>query len=99
MLCWCRYGQSFGAFIDAEFGRLDQDHDQNVSLNEFRACYGRYNLMYRSSHQDERHDYKHVTFSPSVPQQMVDQAISAIDHMWNALQHGLFVTLECLQNE
>lgn len=43
-----RYGKSFGVFVDSEFQRLDQDHNGSVSVSEFRACYGRFHLLYRS---------------------------------------------------
>lgn len=44
-----KYGRSFGVFVDSEFERLDQNGDGTVSAAEFRACYGRFHLLYRSS--------------------------------------------------
>ena len=84
-----RYGQNFKQFADAEFERLDKNHDGSVSLKEFRACYGRYNLMYRSGNIDEQHDHSHVVFPPGVPLQVQEEARDAIDHLWDAFQHGV----------
>ena len=83
-----KYGHTFSVFVDSEFERLDQNGDGSVSAAEFRACYGRFHLLYRSSVAAARQTdsggggggaASEVTFSPGIPAWMREEAISATD--------------------
>eukprot|EP00750_Incisomonas_marina_P011771 INCI16415.2.p1 GENE.INCI16415.2~~INCI16415.2.p1 ORF type:complete len:2447 (+),score=457.87 INCI16415.2:185-7525(+) len=102
--CTSKYGKSFGVFVDSEFRRLDQDQSGSVSVSEFRACYGRFHLLYRSQ-QSRVPDLQETEVSaplpgttPSsagaekfphdLPQWMRNQSVEATSCVWGAFQQG-----------
>ena len=86
-----KYGKSFDMFVDTEFSRLDQDTDGGVSLSEFRACFGRFHLLYRSGERSAANKEvkaSDLEFAPGVPQWMQDRAARATKEVWSAFQTG-----------
>jgi len=91
-----KYGESFSNFVNAEFDRLDQDEDGGVCLPEFRACYARFHLLYRSSVRGtetqngdrEANDARLLAaeFPPSVPEAMRQKSRESTAKIWSSFR-------------
>ena len=82
-----KYGQQFAVFVDTEFDRLDHDVDGAVSFAEFRACYARFHMLYRSTSARTTEREQNLTidaFDSGVPLWMRKKSISAAKAIWNA---------------
>lgn len=97
-----KYGKDFDRFVSAEFDRLNQNGDSSVSFREFRACFSRFHLLFRSQEQDKKRgsievaqqglstpagDNSNAVFNESVPGWMRTEAERASQHLWTALQN------------
>ena len=98
LLSWglqAKYGDGFDRFAAAEFDRLNQNGDHAVNFSEFRACFSRFHLLFRSS---QANAVAKATASPgtdsaaglgdNVPQWLRDAAERASARVWSAIQSG-----------
>lgn len=79
--------------MDSEFQRLDQDGDHSVSIAEFRTCFARFHLLFRSHDANAlaAEERLMAQIKESVPQWMRAGAKAATKVIWGAFHSGSFL--------
>ena len=87
-----KYGNGFDKFAAAEFDRLNQNGDHAVNFGEFRACFSRFHLLYRSSedYANQASDGSTAEAASTLPEEVPDwlrkAANAATTTVWGAIQ-------------